>query len=356
MVDFAAPHGRCERPRDPHRHGARFPRERFVPGKGAELAYVDRKRPDLGRERRGARPLPDAAGGPLASSSNSPRSEKPTRSSMSARAPGYSAAVLARIAGSVIRARVYDDLARTASDCLRSSEPARCGWCGGCGSRLATLPMRRMMRSCSKERSSWCRRRFSTARRGRGLVAVIIGSGGSALGNLVQKDRWRHRPVAPGLQQRCQRPLPGFEAAEILRFLSRNHSNAGCCIEAASGGFRCCDHFLPFEPPSIVVRLALLSGLVAVGVGCCGVAEASRGPSCWNDVGYGPRLSPLRHRSQWPSRRPPISLNDALGSAYEDNPDLNAARAQAAWHRRERATGALRLSADRFRHRRRGDQ
>jgi protein-L-isoaspartate(D-aspartate) O-methyltransferase len=190
------------------------PRERFVPENAATLAYIDRSvllkgATDAAPARYMMRPAAFAKLVQLAEIGESDRVLDVGA------ATGYSAAVLARIAASVVALECDGDLARAATALLRE--------CGAGKARVVHGPLEAgyaegapydaIVLEGSVEFVPQLL--FDQLGEGGRLVAVI-GSGGSALGTLYTKTEgdigWR-----PAFNSDA-RPLPGFERPKSFVF------------------------------------------------------------------------------------------------------------------------------------------
>lgn len=191
-----------------------IPRERFVPEKGAELAYIDRSVliSDASVGAPGRYLMRPAAIGKLLQLAEIGETDKVLDVGTGT---GYSAAVLARIAGSVIALECDDDLARTASALLAEFGAGKVRVVRGPleAGTLAEAPYDAIVLEGAVELVPQAL--LDQLAEGGRLVAVI-GSGGSALGTLYTKtdgDIGR-RPAFNS----DARPLPGFERPKSFVF------------------------------------------------------------------------------------------------------------------------------------------
>jgi len=193
---------------------AEIPRERFVPEKEAELAYIDRSvlitDASVGAPARYL--MRPAAFGKLLQLAEIVETDKVLDVGAGT---GYSAAVLARIAGSVIALECNDDLAGTASALLAEFAAAKARVVRGPleAGYGAKAPYDVIVLEGAVELVPQAL--FDQLAEGGRLVAVI-GSGGSALGTLYTKtdgDIGRR----PAFNSNA-RPLPGFERPKSFVF------------------------------------------------------------------------------------------------------------------------------------------
>lgn len=191
-----------------------IPRERFVPEKGAELAYVDRS--VLIKDASIAAParylMRPAAFGKLIQLAEVGEADKVLDVGTGT---GYSAAVLARIAGSVIALECDDELARGASALLAEFAAGKVRVVQGplVAGYGAEAPYDVIVLEGAVELVPQAL--FDQLGEGGRLVAVI-GSGGSALGTLYTKTAGDvgSRPAFNS----DVRPLPGFERPKSFVF------------------------------------------------------------------------------------------------------------------------------------------
>jgi protein-L-isoaspartate(D-aspartate) O-methyltransferase len=191
-----------------------IPRERFVPEKGAALAYIDRsvliKDANAGAPARYL--MRPAALGKLLQLAEIEETDKVLDVGTGT---GYSAAVLARIAASVIALECDEELARTASALLAEFAAAKVRVVRGPleAGALAEAPYDVIVLEGAVELVPQAL--FDQLAEGGRLVAVI-GNGGSALGTLYTKtdgDIGRR----PAFNANA-RPLPGFERPKSFVF------------------------------------------------------------------------------------------------------------------------------------------
>ena len=191
-----------------------IPRERFVPEKGAVLAYIDRGIPI--KEATSASParsmMRPAALGKLIQLAEIGEGDKVLDVGTGT---GYSAAVLARIAASVVGLECDSDLAGAATALLQEwgagkaeviQGPLEAGYAAGASYDVILLEGAVELVPQAL---------FDQLGEGGRLVAVV-GSGGSALGTLFKKTEGDigRRPAFNS----DARPLPGFEQPKSFVF------------------------------------------------------------------------------------------------------------------------------------------
>ena len=179
---------------------AEVPRERFVTEKAADLAYIDRS--VLLKDATAAAParylMRPATLAKLLQLAEIAETDKILDVGA---ATGYSSAVLGRMARSVIALECDEDLARLAAERLSELDVVNAKAVQGAleAGYRAGAPYDVIVLEGAVEFVP--QPLFDQLGEGGRLVAVV-GSGGAATGDVVYKDRRRHRPP-PGLQCQC---------------------------------------------------------------------------------------------------------------------------------------------------------